>query len=110
MSQQRGADALVKTLQHAGVKRIFTLSGNHIMPLFDALFDTGIELIHTRHEAACVHMADAYARLTGETGIALVTGAAISAWSISWNEPCPNWLLGAWPDSSTSGASLICAV
>ncbi len=83
MSQQRGADALVKTLQHAGVKRIFTLSGNHIMPLFDALFDTGIELIHTRHEAACVHMADAYARLTGETGIALVTGGPGHANAVS---------------------------
>lgn len=74
MRKQRGADALVQSLQAAGVKRIFTLSGNHIMPLFDALFDSGIELFHTRHEAACVHMADAYARLTGETGIALVTG------------------------------------
>ena len=58
----------------AGVRRIFTLSGNHIMPIFDAAFDAGIVLIHTRHEAAAVHMADAWARLTGEPGIALVTG------------------------------------
>ena len=36
--------------------------------------DAGITLIHTRHEAAAVHMADAWARLTGEPGIALVTG------------------------------------
>ena len=83
MSQHRGADALAHSLQRAGVKRIFTLSGNHIMPLFDALFDTGIELIHTRHEAACVHMADAYARLTGETGIALVTGGPGHANAVS---------------------------
>jgi len=41
---------------------------------FDAALDAGIELIHTRHEAAAVHMADAWARLTGEPGIALVTG------------------------------------
>ena len=74
MKKFRGADALAQTLQQAGVKHIFALSGNHIMPLWDALFDTGIELIHTRHEAACVHMADAYARLTGKPGIALVTG------------------------------------
>ena len=44
------------------------------MPIFDAAFDAGIALIHTRHEAAAVHMADAWARLTGEPGIALVTG------------------------------------
>jgi acetolactate synthase I/II/III large subunit len=70
----RGCDALIQSLKTAGVRRIFTLSGNHIMPIFDAALDSGIELIHTRHEASAVHMADAYARITGEVGIALVTG------------------------------------
>jgi acetolactate synthase I/II/III large subunit len=71
---RRGADLLVETLKHAGVRHIFALSGNHIMSVFDALLGSGIEIIHTRHEAACVHMADAYARLTGDVGVALVTG------------------------------------
>lgn len=70
----RGADIVARTLESLGVKRIFTLSGNHIMPLFDALVSTNIEIVHVRHEAACVHMADAWARLTGDVGIALVTG------------------------------------
>jgi acetolactate synthase-1/2/3 large subunit len=70
----RGADIVAGTLQDLGVTRIFTLSGNHIMPIFDALLSTNIQLIHARHEAACVHMADAWGRLTGESGIALVTG------------------------------------
>jgi acetolactate synthase-1/2/3 large subunit len=70
----RGADTVARTLQDLGVTRIFTLSGNHIMPVFDALLSTDIQLIHARHEAACVHMADAWGRLTGEPGIALVTG------------------------------------
>src|ERR1700733_14394585 len=70
----RGADIVARTLQDLGVTRIFTLSGNHIMPVFDALLSTDIRLIHARHEAACVHMADAWGRLTGEPGIALVTG------------------------------------
>jgi acetolactate synthase-1/2/3 large subunit len=70
----RGADIVARTLQDLGVTRIFTLSGNHIMPIFDALLSTNIQLIHVRHEAACVHMADAWGRLTGEPGIALVTG------------------------------------
>lgn len=70
----RGADALVRSLQAAGVRVVFTLSGNHIMSVYDALLGSGIELVHTRHEAAAVHMADAWARLTGEVGVALVTG------------------------------------
>lgn len=79
----RGADALVGALQAAGVTRLFTLSGNHIMPVYDAVFGTGIELVHTRHEAAAVHMADAWARLTGEVGIALVTGGPGHANAVS---------------------------
>jgi acetolactate synthase-1/2/3 large subunit len=79
----RGADALVRVLAQAGVKRIFTLSGNHIMPIFDACLDADIELFHTRHEAAAVHMADAYSRLTGKLGVALVTGGPGHANAVS---------------------------
>jgi acetolactate synthase-1/2/3 large subunit len=70
----RGADIVMRTLQRAGHNTIFTLSGNHIMSLFDAAIDTRQRLVHTRHEAAAVHMADAWGRLTGEPGIAMVTG------------------------------------
>ncbi|WP_024280475.1 thiamine pyrophosphate-binding protein [Xanthobacter sp. 126] len=70
----RGADLVVRALEAHGVKRIFSLSGNHIMPVYDALLDTDIALVHVRQEAAAVHMADAHARLTGEVGVALVTG------------------------------------
>ena len=69
----RGADVLVKALSAAGVRHIFSLSGNQILSVFDASIDTGIELIHVRHEAAAVHMADAWGRLTGQPGVALVT-------------------------------------
>ncbi len=64
----------MRTLERAGRTTIFTLSGNHIMSLFDAAIDTRHTLVHTRHEAAAVHMADAWGRLTGEPGIAMVTG------------------------------------
>lgn len=80
---RRGADALVQVLSKAGVTHIFTLSGNHIMPVFDACVGAGIELVHTRHEAAAVHMADAYARLTGKIGVALVTGGPGHANAVS---------------------------
>jgi acetolactate synthase I/II/III large subunit len=70
----RGADIVIKALERAGHTTIFTLSGNHIMSLFDAAIDSKLELLHVRHEAASVHMADAYGRLTGKPGIAWVTG------------------------------------
>jgi acetolactate synthase-1/2/3 large subunit len=73
-STLRGADIVVRTLERAGHTDIFTLSGNHIMSLFDAAIDTNLSLMHVRHEAATVHMADAYGRLTGRPGIAWVTG------------------------------------
>ena len=57
-----------------GCRHVFTLSGNHIMSIFDAALDAGLDLVHVRHEAAAVHMADAFGRLTGEPGIAMVTG------------------------------------
>jgi acetolactate synthase-1/2/3 large subunit len=70
----RGADVVARSLERLGCRRVFTLSGNHIMSIFDAALDTGIDLVHVRHEAAAVHMADAHGRLTGEVGVALVTG------------------------------------
>ncbi len=74
--KMRGADIVARALDGAGYRTVFTLSGNHIMPVFDAAIGTGLKLVHVRHEAAAVHMADAWARLTGDCGIALVTGGA----------------------------------
>ena len=79
-----GAEVLVDTLVQAGVRRIFSLSGNQIMSVYDACIDSGIGIVHVRHESAAVHMADAWAQVTGEIGVALVTagpgfGNALSA-------------------------------
>lgn len=70
---QTGAAALVSALIAAGVRYVFTLSGNQILSVFDAAIGSPIRLIHVRHEAAAVHMADAWGRLTGEPGVALLT-------------------------------------
>jgi acetolactate synthase I/II/III large subunit len=70
----RGADIVARSLERLGCMRIFTLSGNHIMSIFDAVLDTEIDLVHVRHEAAAVHMADGWGRLTGMPGVAMVTG------------------------------------
>lgn len=79
----RGSDVVARTLIRAGIGRLFTLSGNHIMSIFDAGLDVGLELIHVRHEAAAVHMADAWSRLTGQVGVALLTGGPGHANGIS---------------------------
>ena len=70
---ERGADLVVEALVAAGVRQLFSLSGNQILSLYDATLGSGIRIIHTRHEAAAVHMADAWGRLTEEPGVALVT-------------------------------------
>jgi acetolactate synthase-1/2/3 large subunit len=70
----RGADIVARSLARLGANRVFTLSGNHIMSIFDAAIEAKLDLVHVRHEAAAVHMADAWGRLTGEAGIAMVTG------------------------------------
>ena len=68
-----GAELLVDTLRRHGVTTIFSLSGNQILSVYDATIGRGIDLIHTRHEAAAAHMADGWGRLTETPGVALVT-------------------------------------
>ncbi len=70
---KRGANVLVETLVEARVPYLFTLSGNQILPVFDATIGRDIELVHTRHEATAVHMADGWGRLTEQPGVALLT-------------------------------------
>jgi acetolactate synthase-1/2/3 large subunit len=74
MATLRGAEILTRTLAAAGVRHLFSLSGNQIMPVYDAALDAGLSIVHVRHEGAAVHMADAWGRLTGSPGVALLTG------------------------------------
>jgi acetolactate synthase I/II/III large subunit len=68
-----GAEKLVQALEREGVERIFGLSGGAAIPIFDALVDSKIQLVLTRHEQGATHMADGMARATGRPGVALVT-------------------------------------
>ncbi|MDX2021127.1 MAG: biosynthetic-type acetolactate synthase large subunit [Deltaproteobacteria bacterium] len=68
-----GGERVIQFLEKEGVEYIFGLSGGAAMPLFDALIDSKIKLILTRHEQGATHMADGYARATGRPGVALVT-------------------------------------
>ncbi len=68
-----GAEVLIKTLEKKGVEYIFGYPGGAAIPIFDALYDSPIKLILTRHEQGATHMADGYARTTGKPGVVLVT-------------------------------------
>ena len=70
-----GSELVIRALARRGVTTIFSLSGNQIMPLYDACIDANIRIVHVRHEAAAVFMADAWAQMTGEIGVAMLTAA-----------------------------------
>ncbi len=74
MPKLTGAHLMVRALKQEGIQKIFTIVGDTILPLVDAVEDEGLEFIDTRHEAAAMHMADAWARVTGEPGVVMVTG------------------------------------
>ena len=70
-----GAEALMRSLEHEGVKTIFGYPGGSIMPVFDALYDHRHTLDHilVRHEQGATHAAQGFARVSGEVGVCLVT-------------------------------------
>ncbi len=68
-----GSHLLTQALRNEGVDTIFTLAGDHFLPLLDVLADEGFRLIDCRHEQAAVHMADAWGRMTGRLGVCAFT-------------------------------------
>src|SRR5206468_12242209 len=104
----RGADLLVDALAMAGVRHLFSRSGNQILSVYDATVGRDITLIHTRPEAAAVHMADGWARMTEEPGVALVTAGpghlnAISALYTPLLSESPGALLSGHAPPSHAG-------
>jgi len=69
-----GAQALLKCLEEQKVKTIFGFPGGAVIDLYDEILaQDKITHVLVRHEQAAVHAADAYARVTGDVGVALVT-------------------------------------
>ncbi len=69
-----GAQMVCEAISAEGVKYVFGYPGGAIMNVYDAIYkQDGFEHILTRHEQAAVHAADAYARVSGEVGVAMVT-------------------------------------
>lgn len=68
-----GAQTIVKALELEGVDVVFGYPGAAICPFYDALMDSKINHILTRHEQGAAHAASGYARATGRTGVCVVT-------------------------------------
>ncbi|TDI52642.1 MAG: hypothetical protein E2O98_01260 [Acidobacteria bacterium] len=73
MAQIHGGQIIARALESEGVDIIFTLTGGHIVPILDGCIQEGIRVVDVRHEQAAAHAAEAYSRLTGKLGVAVVT-------------------------------------
>ena len=70
-----GAEIVWECLVHEGVRTVFGYPGGTILPVYDALTDYRDRIHHVlvRHEQGAAHMADGYARASGEVGVAMAT-------------------------------------
>jgi len=73
MAKITGGQLVAKTLKKAGITTIFTLSGVHIVDIYNGCLDEDIRIIDVRHEQTAAHAAEAWTRLTGTPGVAVVT-------------------------------------
>ena len=89
---------VAKMLKQEGIKHIFTISGGHIVDIYNGCIDEGIEIVDVRHEQVAAHAADAYARITG-LGCAVVTAGpgttdAVTGMANAFRAESPMLLIG----------------
>ncbi len=95
-----GGDQVLAALAPFGVRELFTLSGGHIFPLYDAAVKQGdMALYDVRHEQTAVFAAEALAKLTRRPGVAAVTAGpgvtnSVSAVTTAWFNGAPLVVLG----------------
>ena len=99
MAQITGGQLVAKTLKQAGVGTIFTLCGVHIVDIYNGCIDEGIRIIDVRHEQTAAHAAEAWSRLTGIPGVAVVTAGpgvtdAITGVATAFRNQTPMLLIG----------------
>ncbi|HEX6768870.1 MAG TPA: thiamine pyrophosphate-binding protein [Candidatus Binatia bacterium] len=73
MARVTGSHLICKALKLEGVKNIFALAGDHILPVLDVMADQDFRILDTRHEQAAVHMADGWSRITEQPGVCMYT-------------------------------------
>ncbi len=70
---QRGAQLFVRCLEAEGVEFVYGIPGEENLDIMDALLDSSIGFVTTRHEQGAAFMADVHGRLTGKPGVCLAT-------------------------------------
>ena len=73
MQFPHGGELIAQMFKQQGIKVVYTLCGGHVAPIYDGCLNNGIDVLDFRHEQAAAHAADAYARLTRNVGVAIVT-------------------------------------
>jgi len=71
--RKTGAEILWECLIREGVETVFGYPGGAIMPVYDAMLDYPVHHVLARHEQGAAHMADGYARASGQVGVAMAT-------------------------------------
>jgi acetolactate synthase-1/2/3 large subunit len=95
MTRMLGSDAVLRALEHEGVRVAFGIPGGAILPTYDALArGTTVRHVLARHEQGAGHMAEGYARASGEVGVAIATsgpGATnlVTAIADAWMDSTP---------------------
>ena len=94
MPKMSTMDALVSILLDEGVSTVFGIPGANILPLYQSLSKTQdrIQAITARHEEGATHMADGWARITGQVGVAIGTSGPAGTNMVTG-------LYAAWADS-----------
>lgn len=109
MEMLSGAEMVVRSLIDQGVKHVFGYPGGAVLDIYDALQTVGgIDHILVRHEQGAVHMADGYARATGDVGVVLVTSGpgatnAITGIATAYMDSIPLVVLSGQVPSSLIG-------
>lgn len=103
-----GGELVARSLAAQGVSTLYTLCGGHVMAIYDGCLNNNIAVIDFRHEQAAAHAADAYARLTRNVGVAVVTAGpgvtdAVTGVANAYEARSPMILIGGAAPLKTSG-------
>src|SRR5215468_5976001 len=94
-----GGQLVLGALKAFGVNELFTLSGGHIFPIFDAAHQGDVRIIDVRHEQSAVFAAEAVAKLQRRPGLAVLTAGpgvtnGVSGVTSAWFNGAPVIVLG----------------
>ncbi|MGA3372307.1 MAG: thiamine pyrophosphate-binding protein [Terracidiphilus sp.] len=73
MEKITGGQLLIRAIRAHGIRRLYTLPGAPLFPVYEACLDQGVEVLTGRQESALIHMAEGWSRATGEPSVVLVS-------------------------------------